>query len=351
MGIYKREGSDVYYARYTDENGKLKRESLGTTDTKEAQSLFAELERRVWLIQRGLLEIHEGPSQKTLQDCYDRALKVYYKDEGRVLEEVGGRWKLLVRLIDPTTAITKIDTVMAEDAKAQLQTLDIPRLNRKYSEATANRVMALLSRLLTLAVEWKWLKFAPRVPITKEIGRERYLTDAEIEAMWRALRESKNPKYLGALDLFITLHQEAMRLREAWEIQWNQVDLEAGTLTLLMSTTKGEKAVTKPLTPEVLEIFKRRKQQGLEWPFADVGSTAYRNAWAYALRKTGLEGQGIVRHTLRHSAATKLIAAGHDVVIVQQYLGHKDIQTTMKYIHADHTMLSGAAKTLGKVCQ
>ena len=38
-------------------------------------------------------------------------------------------------------------------------------------------------------------------------------------------------------------------------------------------------------------------------------------------------------HTLRHTAATNLIANDCDVVVVQQHLGHKNIQSTMKYVH------------------
>jgi site-specific recombinase XerD len=38
-------------------------------------------------------------------------------------------------------------------------------------------------------------------------------------------------------------------------------------------------------------------------------------------------------HTLRHTAATNLIANDCDVVVVQKHLGHKDIQSTMRYVH------------------
>jgi integrase/recombinase XerD len=38
-------------------------------------------------------------------------------------------------------------------------------------------------------------------------------------------------------------------------------------------------------------------------------------------------------HTLRHTAATNLIANDCDVVVVQQHLGHRDIQSTMRYVH------------------
>jgi integrase/recombinase XerD len=38
-------------------------------------------------------------------------------------------------------------------------------------------------------------------------------------------------------------------------------------------------------------------------------------------------------HTLRHTAATNLIANDCDVVVVQQHLGHMNIQSTMRYVH------------------
>jgi hypothetical protein len=58
MGIYKRkaEGTDVWYLRYWDSDGKLVRKSSGTTNKAEAQAMLAEAEAEVALQKRAKLE-------------------------------------------------------------------------------------------------------------------------------------------------------------------------------------------------------------------------------------------------------------------------------------------------------
>jgi len=51
-----------------------------------------------------------------------------------------------------------------------------------------------------------------------------------------------------------------------------------------------------------------------------------------AVRETGLTKQ-ITPHTFRHSFATHLLETGHNIKQVQELLGHKDIRTTMIYLH------------------
>ena len=60
--------------------------------------------------------------------------------------------------------------------------------------------------------------------------------------------------------------------------------------------------------------------------------TVVQRAFRVAVRGVGLARRATY-HTLRHSFATHLLEAGHDIRTVQELLGHRDVRTTMIYTH------------------
>ena len=78
---------------------------------------------------------------------------------------------------------------------------------------------------------------------------------------------------------------------------------------------------------------------GWKWVFParqrrhHISEEQFAKALKAAQRNAGIDKLG-VPHSLRHSFATHLVEAGTDVQVVQKLMGHKDIETTMRYVHS-----------------
>jgi len=80
---------------------------------------------------------------------------------------------------------------------------------------------------------------------------------------------------------------------------------------------------------------------GLKSPLHPMDSRAFiRRVFEPALRKAGI--QDASWHTLRHTTASRLVMAGVPLPTVQQVLGHRDIQTTLRYSHLSPSHIQAA---------
>ncbi len=63
--------------------------------------------------------------------------------------------------------------------------------------------------------------------------------------------------------------------------------------------------------------------------------------WNHLMKRMGWEDKGYTLHTLRHTVITRLARAGIPVHDIQRFIGHKSIETTLKYIHTEvnHTTI------------
>lgn len=71
---------------------------------------------------------------------------------------------------------------------------------------------------------------------------------------------------------------------------------------------------------------------------------AFAHAFAVACQRAGVET--LHPHVLRHTFASRLVMAGVDIRTVQELMGHKDIDMTLRYVHLSPDHKRAAMETL-----
>ena len=97
--------------------------------------------------------------------------------------------------------------------------------------------------------------------------------------------------------------------------------------------TKSGKSRTVPLTERAQGVIEKyRHAPG--GPFATVKYQRFLYHWHHAKKQCGLgDDKQVVPHILRHTCASRLVQAGIDLRRVQTFLGHQNIQMTLRYAH------------------
>jgi integrase/recombinase XerD len=182
-------------------------------------------------------------------------------------------------------------------------------------------------------------KRAPKTIVT-------FLRDDEIDAL---LAAPDRARWIGRRDhaLLLTMIQTGLRVSELTALTNGDVALGIGPHVHCHG--KGRKERITPLTPQtaaVLRVWQRERAGNPDNPVFPTsrGRRLSRDAVAWLLAKhiaaaapgcPSLQPKTITPHTLRHTAAMRLLHAGVDTTTIALWLGHESTQTTQIYLHAD----------------
>jgi integrase/recombinase XerD len=204
----------------------------------------------------------------------------------------------------------------------------------------------------SLAIAYSGIKFffshtAPRDWTTLKklrVRRDKTLPDVlsvdEVRRLIDAVRTHHNRAY------FWTVYSLGLRLGEGLHLQVG--DIDSARMMVHVHRGKGAKDRYIPLPSSTLKILRQYwvTHRHPQWLFPATGRDQKQAALATGpMDKSSVQGamrrvvqelkfqKAISIHSLRHSYATHLLEAGVNLRLIQQYLGHSSLHTTMVYLH------------------
>ena len=341
----QRNGRKVYVVQSRGPAG-LKRVTLGPVAGKAIDQRRREAAEVIDRIKRGLDPFPPKPEpDPTVADLAACAMRAYVKVHCKPKTE-----KLYRTAID-RHIVPALGTMAVKDVRSS-HVIELHDRMRDTS-AMANHVVAMLSKMFSLAQTWE---LVPRgrnpckaVNHYREQPRERFLTPEEYRSVGAALREveadgSMWPPAIAAIRLLMLT---GCRKSEILTLRWDDVDRTAGEFRL-RDGKRGPRMV--PLTTPALKVLDgivriegnpwviRSQKPGICLP----GLNYY---WNRIRDRAGLQGVRI--HDLRHSHASRAFALGESLTMIGRLLGHSKVGTTARYAHLVHDAEKAAAARTG----
>lgn len=211
-----------------------------------------------------------------------------------------------------------------------ISTADAARLHADMhgTPVQANRTAAALARILKVArIHGLKTQAVEKPPLYREVPRTRFLSPDECGRLLARL-DAEPAISAKAITLMLLT---AMRRSEVLNLRWSEVDLGARLVTL--EDTKTGRSV-RPLPREAAQLLASIPRVS-EFVFPGRGATGrmvfVSRVWNRLRADLGL--QDVCLHSLRHTRASQLVAAGVPLFTVSRVLGHSTTRMTERYAH------------------
>jgi integrase len=178
-----------------------------------------------------------------------------------------------------------------------------------------------------------------RLP-NRDLRTREYLTESEVERLMEAAKVNR----YGHRDATIVLvaYRHGLRASELVDLRWDQVDFR--TASLHVRRVKRGTTSVHPIVGDELRVLRQlQREQEPRSPFvftSERGAPFTTAGFARMVERAGIEaklGFKAHPHMLRHACGYALANRGHDTRALQAYLGHKNIQHTVRYTELSPT--------------
>jgi integrase len=346
--VYRREGKrgPVWYAKYRLPDGRQVQKRLGPAWTGRTRPAAGYITKRIaeqWLAD-ALAEARRGTlpglirTGATVADAAAEFLRYIEQDRARKPSTViGYRWIIDGQIL-PAFGERRLEDVTGAEVERWLGSLDVKPSSRRKALVVLHGIFQRARKVHGLA--HNPVSDVEKPPLTRS-GDIDVFSPEEVFALARAAESDRDAA------IFLTAAFTGLRLGELLALHWRDIDFAGevvrvrGTYSVgTLTTPKSGKVRSVPLAPDVAETLARlsvRERFTTEDDIVFTGElggyldgSALRRRYTAALRRAGL--RQLRFHDLRHTFGTRMIAHA-DIRRVQEWMGHADIQTTMKYLH------------------
>jgi integrase len=312
--LYRLESSQTYYALFK-RAGKQIRRSLKTTDRALARRRLNELRAKV-----SRLNPSKADGQMTFAELAERWLanhRVHLKEKSVT------RLDSCLKGLKPSFGHVPIRNISSQHCEDWLT-----RRGRKISASSYKHERRVLLAVLDYAVRNGLLLDNPArevVPIRKIAKTKSTIpTRAQFAKLVETIRQA-DVRAKPAANLVELLGYSGMRLGEAVNLTWGDVDWDRNTFTVTGGErgTKNLEVRVVPLFPAMRELLERLRSDATPAP-ADriIPIDNAKRAIITACKKAGLPS--FMHHSLRHYFCSNAIEAGIDFKVIAGWLGHRD---------------------------
>ena len=180
----------------------------------------------------------------------------------------------------------------------------------------------------------------PKRPPNTDLRTREHLTEAEVQRLIKAVNRNRH----GHRDATMVLvaYRHGLRVSELVDLRWEQIDFR--TAALHVRRVKQGTPSTHPIVGDELRALRRlHREQEPKSPFvftSERGAPFTTAGFARMVERAGRVAKLSFKahpHMLRHACGYALANRGHDTRALQAFLGHKNIQHTVRYTELSPT--------------
>ncbi len=331
--------SPVYWAKFRDAGGILRRESTGTSREGEA---------RRWLRQREGAAVEgrllpKRVDKVTVRELADDLVAEYRANNRKSVD----RLQFSLQHLLPVFGSKRAQGLTA----AEVIAYTVERQQAGAANATVNLELAVLKRALKLGQQGEKISRVVHINLLQvDNTRTGFFERPQYEAVKRQLPAALQPVVAVAYLTGWRVKSELLPMR------WSQVDFKAGVLTLDPGTTKNKDGRSFPMIPELRAVLEAQRAATnalqktsntiIPYVFHRGGHPIkdFMKAWRKACRAAGCPGR--IPHDFRRTAVRNLERAGVPRSTAMKMVGHKTEAIYRRYAIVDAAMLAEAGEKL-----